>query len=86
MAGLPVELARIHAQFGNADWDHMWQSTHRLHGASASCGVPALRNAVAELEQAIASREPERIASRLGDLQREADRLVVADTPNAPGA
>ena len=50
---LPSALAQIQACFMDKDWPELWQLSHRLHGASAVCGVPSLYHALGELQRAV---------------------------------
>jgi two-component system sensor histidine kinase BarA len=73
---LPVILQQLHASYGADDWDGLWQSLHKLRGACAVCGVPALQDAADRLNDVVVAHEPRASAQALSLLQREADRLV----------
>ncbi len=59
-----------------ADWAELRNSSHRLHGAAAYCGVPAMKAAARGLEQAARAGEPAEINRRIQSLEREIERLV----------
>ena len=62
----------LHAKDKQALWDH----THKIYGATAYCGVPALRAAASELEQAI-KQDQQALFQDLGSrLNAELDRLL----------
>ena len=49
---LPNHLQTIERHAATRDWPAVAAAAHRLHGATAICGVPALNHAVAALERA----------------------------------
>jgi two-component system sensor histidine kinase BarA len=53
-AELPQALASMRRLLAAEDWAELWQVSHRLHGAATVCGVPALCQALAELQPAVA--------------------------------
>ncbi|MFN2165896.1 MAG: Hpt domain-containing protein, partial [Anaerolineae bacterium] len=57
------------------DWAALWQHTHRLHGAAAVCGVPALHRALSQLQQAVRDEQPRAIDEGMAKLRSEARRL-----------
>ncbi len=77
---LPPSIEDIHEKFHQQDWNEMWQLVHRLHGAAAVCGVPALHQALDHLQQAIKSGQQDEIARHLSQVQIEADRLASQET------
>ncbi len=58
------------------DQAELLETAHRMHGATAYCGVPALKQAVKRLEQAAASGEETEIEFRMCDVNREIGRLL----------
>lgn len=50
---LPDYRNRLHQAFQNNDGQALWEHAHKLHGATVYCGVPALCEAVRQLEEAI---------------------------------
>ena len=75
MAELPSALQEIRHSHRRQDWSGLWQYTHRLQGAAAVCGVPALHFALNVLQQAVKAEQPLAIDEALVELQHEADRL-----------
>jgi two-component system sensor histidine kinase BarA len=75
-AELPRALADIQTSHRARDWAALWQHTHRLHGAAAVCGVPALHRALSELQRAVKNEQLAAIDEGLAILQREAERLL----------
>jgi len=65
-AELPDTLAQLRSGLQQSEWSELWQVAHRLHGAAAVCGVPALYHALGDLLPAI-SLEDEPTASVLLD-------------------
>ncbi|MCB1774255.1 MAG: response regulator [Gammaproteobacteria bacterium] len=51
---LPQAVRELRASFEARSWSDLWQLSHRLHGAAAVCGVPALHHALGELQPAVA--------------------------------
>lgn len=76
LGGLSDQLSTLRSQYGDKNWDAMWQSVHKLQGAAAACGVLAMRQALEQLQGAVVQREPSVIAARLSAVQHEADRLA----------
>jgi len=75
-AELPDTLAQLRSGLQQRDWSELWQVAHRLHGAAAVCGVPALYHALGELLPAI-SLEDEPIANVLLDrVEHEVRRVA----------
>jgi two-component system sensor histidine kinase BarA len=75
---LPAALKEIRDSHQRQDWSGLWQHTHRLHGAAAVCGVPALHFALNVLQQAVKAEQPLAIEDALVDVQHETDRLLEA--------
>ena len=76
LAELPGNLQNIHQAFDQQDWDAMWHEAHKLHGATAVCAVPALQEAVSQLEATIKLGDAQKTGQQLARMQREANRLV----------
>ena len=76
LAELPESLQCIHGLYEQGDLGAMWHEVHRLHGAAAVCAVPALHNALNNLQSAIKLEDADRIGSTLVRVQHEANRLV----------
>lgn len=63
MDDLPQQVALLEQHQADSDWDSLGEVAHRLHGACAVCGVPALKAAVYNLERSAQQREPDDIAA-----------------------
>ncbi len=50
---LPVLRDKLNQAFADSDSQALWDHTHKIHGSTAYCGVPALREAARRLEGAI---------------------------------
>ncbi len=60
-----------------ADWVELRNSSHRLHGAAAYCGVPAIKAASRELELAAGAGALTEINRCMQSLEREIERLAI---------
>ncbi len=76
MLELPGQISGIEQVYNDGDLGQLIERTHKLHGACAICGVPALTKAVQELEQrANQGCAIEAIDTVIEKLTFEADRL-----------
>jgi len=84
---LPEALGEIHMSYQSKDWPALWQHIHRLHGAAAVCGVPALHEALNRLQQAVKAEQSLLIGDQLALVIAEIERLFVAveSAPDAQG-
>jgi two-component system sensor histidine kinase BarA len=73
---LPRAVDEMREILARGDWPELWQSAHRLHGAAAVCGVPALYHALGELQPAIALEDDGIIAALLDRVHEEANRVI----------
>jgi len=73
---LPEMLSDIQKMFIKKDLLEMWQLVHRLHGASAVCGVPAFHNVLGQLQGAIKLEDNDRITRLHFAMQDEANKLI----------
>ena len=73
---LPQQLDAMQKQAADNNWDELWNITHRIHGSTAICGVPALNQAVADLEQAIKTGTAEEKHHNLKQVANEIDRVL----------
>jgi two-component system, NarL family, sensor histidine kinase BarA len=73
---LPASLTAIESGFAQRNWRKLWESTHKLHGSSSSCGVPALDYAVQQLETACRDQIIDDCDRLIGELKTEIDRLL----------
>jgi two-component system sensor histidine kinase BarA len=75
-AELPATVATLRSSLANHDWPELWQMSHRLHGAAAVCGVPALYHALGELQPAIGLEDEPTVSVLLGHVEHEAQRVI----------
>lgn len=75
---LPEALGEIHLSHQAKDWPALWQHIHRMHGAAAVCGVPALHDALNHLQQAVKAEQALLIDDQLRTVTFEIDRLFIA--------
>lgn len=73
--GLPGELAALACHRRAEDWSGLADAAHRLRGATAYCGVPALDHALRQLERHAHARAVDRIDPAIAAAQAEAARL-----------
>ena len=82
---LPQQFELMQQQAVENDWEGLWNTAHRMHGAAAVCGVPALGHAVALLESKAKTGQPEEIQVYLAQAGAEIERLLntqqQGDTP-----
>jgi len=76
LADLPDLQARVNAAFADGDHEALWDHTHKIHGATAYCGVPALREAAHAMEQAIKAGDGTDLEAPLAALNRAIDALL----------
>jgi two-component system sensor histidine kinase BarA len=73
---LPKHLAAIEAAHAKLDWASLREITHKLHGSTSSCGVPALDQVLKKFEGACRDEAEERSNQHLKDLRHEIDQLL----------
>jgi len=56
--------------------DGLWDSVHKLYGAAAYLGVPALRGAAKTLEDQIRENARDQLAEGIRQLDQEIERLL----------
>jgi len=59
LEGLPQELREIQAAYAQKDWSSVQSLTHKFKGGVSYCGAPRLKEACAQLENAIRAGESE---------------------------
>ena len=75
LSGLDDDLKTITELIRNEAWDPLWDQVHKLLGASAACGVPALHKTLQQLEQAITEHRPDTLQALIDRLEQQADQL-----------
>ena len=73
---LPQAIDELSASFDARNWSELWQLSHRLHGAAAVCGVPALYHALGELQPAVALEDDAAVSVLLARTFAEVDRVL----------
>jgi len=73
---LPKQLNQMQKQAAEDNCDELWNTAHRMHGSTAVCGVPALNQAVAILEQAIKKGTSEEKHYHLERVAAEIQRVL----------
>ncbi len=81
---LPSSLSELRNCFTERNWSELWQLSHRLHGASAVCGVPALYHALGELQRAVWLEDESSVDNLLDRVAGEID-LVLASAQIVSG-
>jgi two-component system sensor histidine kinase BarA len=74
--GLPNEIDRLRHHTRAQAWADLADAAHRVRGATAYCGVPALDRALQELERVARNSDLERIPASLEHVERETERLI----------
>jgi two-component system sensor histidine kinase BarA len=79
---LGPQFEQIRRHRDRQEWQALRDTTHRLHGSTAYCGVPALKMAVKQLELASEHCDGPTVDARLSQVEREIARLK--RSANAP--
>ncbi|MFO7603722.1 MAG: Hpt domain-containing protein [Gammaproteobacteria bacterium] len=72
---LPKNIAELEAAMHGADKDEQWNIAHRLTGATAYCGVPALQASTRALEHSIKNDQAD-IAERFAAVRHDAETIL----------
>lgn len=80
LASLPEDLSRLTELLEARDWLGIDDAAHRIRGATAYCGAPALDKALEELKEAARTTDERRILWGLRHVELEAERLRAAVT------
>jgi two-component system, NarL family, sensor histidine kinase BarA len=73
---LPGHLSAIESAQARNDWSTLREISHKLHGSTSSCGVPALDYAVQQYQAACRDQSQEKATQRLLLLRDEMERLL----------
>jgi len=76
LADLPDLRDKVNAAFASGDREALWDHTHKIHGSTAYCGVPALREAAHAMEQAIKAGDGADLDTPLAALNSAIDQLL----------
>ena len=73
---LPDQKEKLNQAFAKGDNQAIWNHSHKLYGSTAYCGVPALRKAAKELEEAIKA-QTEDVSNKIQEVNKAIDDLLV---------
>jgi two-component system sensor histidine kinase BarA len=73
---LPGEMDLLRSLLAESDWPGIDELAHRLRGASAYCGVPALDAVLGELSMAAKTGVATRISTQADRVVTEVQRLM----------
>ncbi len=76
ISDLVPQQAQLNQLWQSGKQTELHESAHRMHGATAYCGVPALKQAVKRLERAAVSGAGTEIEACLHEVNREIERLL----------
>ena len=76
LAELPVSYTSLKTALAEVDKQSLWDYAHKIYGATAYCGVPALRNVAQQLESFIKADDIDSVTAHTNLLAREIDRLL----------
>lgn len=76
LAELPSAYTHLKAAIANKDKQSIRDHAHKIFGATAYCGVPALRKVAQQLEALIKADDFDPVTKQLKLLSTEIDRLV----------
>ena len=76
LAELPTLREKLNQALQGNDKQALWDHTHKIYGATAYCGVPALRAAASTLEQAIKQDQEALFEELVGQLDNELGQLL----------
>lgn len=79
IADLPKQMTLMNTHFEEKNWKALGEVAHRLHGACAVCGVPALRAAVSNLEHIAESENETEILKALHSVEMCSNQLFVLE-------
>ena len=78
---LPGHRAAIHSALASRNWTELKEYTHKLNGASSSCGTLALRRAADSLENVLDDKLFDEVDNHARRLLHEIDRVIEYDEP-----
>ena len=73
---LPDQKEKLNQAFAKGDNQAIWNHSHKLYGSTAYCGVPALRKAAKELEEAIKAQTDD-VSNKIQEVNKAIDDLLV---------
>ncbi|MDH5444693.1 MAG: Hpt domain-containing protein [Gammaproteobacteria bacterium] len=75
-AELPDLLEKLKQALTDNNKTAIWDHTHKIHGSTAYCGVPALRAAAHSMEQLIRDELESEFIDGVGIIEREIGKLL----------
>ena len=82
---LPGQKEKLNQAFVKGDTQALWDQTHKLHGSTAYCGVPALNSATREMKEALKqqssdiSEVTQRLNKAIDDLLMDGQTVLEQD-------
>ena len=76
LAELPDQIQSLQRYLEQRQWTGLRENAHRIHGTTAVCGVPALNNLIAKIEQAALRHTIEETGALLQAAESEVQRLI----------
>lgn len=73
---LPTEMQKINSCYKNNDLGNMLKAVHKLHGGVSYCGVPKLKKAVKQLEEALKLNQDSKLQELYNILINEIDTVI----------
>ena len=73
---LPDQKRKLNQAFSERDQQALWDHAHKIYGSTAYCGVPALKKAAKELEEAIKSKSTD-VANQINAVIEAIDELLM---------
>ena len=73
---LPDQKDNLNQAIAKGDNQAIWNHSHKLYGSTAYCGVPALRKAAKELEEAIKAQTDD-VSNKIQEVNKAIDDLLV---------
>ncbi len=73
---LPNHLVTLKSGIADCNWSLLREITHKMHGSTSSCGVPALDYAVQQFHAACRDQSEKKASRLLQQIQHEVERLL----------
>ena len=81
LKNLPEDWAQMNADFKNKNFEVLTQKVHKMHGGLCYLGIPALKETIKNLEQALKKEELEKISSLFESAQTLVNQLLAEKKP-----
>ncbi|MDX1823341.1 MAG: Hpt domain-containing protein [Thiohalomonadales bacterium] len=73
---LPEQKHKLNQAFEESDSQALWDHAHKIYGATAYCGVPALNEAARKLEDTIKAKTDD-LADKIQEVNKAIDELLM---------